>query len=250
MGLAQFDGDAFMLPADHAVRSVASHEVAAISFRALGFGVAVPWGAGGVEGRRRMIGDVWRAVDFEQGLAHALRAWTRGGGLKAMAKERGRLRGRDETRRAARVVDWLERRGLRPDSALAALGNARRLLRQPMHVRSRMLRNQEVGYGFAPDGRGRWAVESILEWRGDSSRREALVRWCGFSPVSGAPWADSWESRSRLTSDLRSGGTTRRRRTAVQIRTDARQEREDWDERHTHTRKSSRLQGEDSEEEN
>ena len=67
---------------------------------------------------------------------------------------------------------------------LAALGNARRLLRQSAPVRRRLLHNQEVGNGVAPDGRGRWAVERILGWRGDASVREAHVRWCGFDPTT------------------------------------------------------------------
>ena len=133
---------------------------------------------------------------------------------------------------------------------LAALGNARRSLHQRAPARRRMLRNQEVIHGVAPDGRGRWAVEEILEWRDGTTEREALVRWCGFDPDTGRPWDDSWEPRSWLTSDLRAGGVIRRRRTAAQIRGDDRREMEDWDERHTHTRKSRRLQGEDPEEEN
>ena len=76
------------------------------------------------------------------------------------------------------------------------------------------------------------------------------MRWCGFDPVTRVPWVDSWEPRGALTSDLREGGLLRRRRTAEQIREEGRREREDWDERHTHTRKSRRLQGEDPEEEN
>jgi hypothetical protein len=58
---------------------------------------------------------------------------------------------------------------------LAALGNARRLLHQRAPARRRMLRNQEVIHGVAPDGRGRWVVEGILEWRDGAMEREALV---------------------------------------------------------------------------
>jgi hypothetical protein len=57
-----------------------------------------------------------------------------------------------------------------------------------------------------------------------------LVRWCGFDPDTGQSWDDSWEPRSWLTLDLRSGGVVRRRRTAAQVREDDRREREDWDE--------------------
>ena len=39
----------------------------------------------------------------------------------------------------------------------------------------RMLHNEEIGSGLAPDGRGRWAVDSVLEWRGGEVEREVLV---------------------------------------------------------------------------
>ena len=237
-------------PAGTDIGCSASWEVDCISWSALGFGVVVPWEAGGVAGRRWMVEGVWRAVKLERGIRHSLRAWAVAGGVKAMALERGRLRGAEETRRAARLLSFIEQRGLQPDPMLAALGNARRLLHQRAPARGRMLHNQEVQHGVAPDGRGRWAVENILGWRDGETEREALVRWCGFDPVTGQPWDDSWEPRSWLTPDLRSGGVVRRRRTAAQGREDDRREREDWDERHTHTRKSRRLQGEDPEEEN
>ena len=114
------------------------------------------------------------------GLAHAWRAWAAAGGHKAMGRERGRRRDVDETHRAARLNDWMEGRGVRVPPALAALANARRLLRQRPVARRRMLANAEIGCGLAPDGRGRWAVESVLEWRGGFGGREALARWCGF----------------------------------------------------------------------
>ena len=80
--------------------------------------------------------------------------------------------------------------------------------------------------------------------------RVALVRWCGFDPATGEPWEDSWEPRAALTSDLRAGGRIRRRRTRVQMAEEERLAHEDWDERHTHSRRSRRLQGEDPEKEN
>jgi hypothetical protein len=218
---------------------------------AIGVGIAVPWEPGGTEGRRWRDEDgAWRAVSFSKGMAHAWRAWKAAGGHKAMDRERGFRRDVEETRRAARLSDWLERCGRRISPALAALANARRLLRQRPVARRRMLLNEEVGSGLAADGRGRWAVESILAWRGGAGDRAALVRWSGFDPATGEPWADSWEPRAALTSDLRGGGLIRRRRTAAAIREEERRAREDWDERHTRTRKSRRLQGEASEEEN
>ena len=123
-------------------------------------------------------------------------------------------------------------------------------MRQRPVARRRTLLNAEIGNGLAPDGRGRWAVDAVLEWRGGAGGREALVRWCGFDPATGEPWEDSWEPRAALTSDLRAGGRIRRRRTRVQMAEEERLAHEDWDERHIHARRSRRLQGEDPEEEN
>ena len=78
---------------------------------------------------------VWREVSIERGLRHSWRAWTLAGGAKAMALEHGLKRGKEETRRAAQVVGYLERLNFQLDPRLAALGNARRLLRQPMAAR-------------------------------------------------------------------------------------------------------------------
>ena len=193
---------------------------------AIGVGIAVPWEPGGTEGRRWRDEDgAWRAVSFSKGMAHAWRAWKAAGGHKAMDRERGFRRDVEETRRAARLSDWLERCGRRISPALAALANARRLLRQRPVARRRMLLNEEVGSGLAADGRGRWAVESILAWRGGAGDRAALVRWSGFDPASGEPWTDSWEPRAALTSDLRGGGLIRRRRTAAEIREEERRAR-------------------------
>ena len=82
-----------------------------------------------------------------------------------------------------------------------------------------MLRNEEVVSGVAPDGRGRWAVEQVVEWRGGARDREARIRWCGFDPTTGVPWEDSWVPRALLSADLRRGGLlreARRRRECVE----------------------------------
>ena len=109
-------------------------------------------------------------------------------------------------------LGWMERRGVRPSPALEALANARRLLRQRPAARKRMLRNEEVASGVAPDGRGRWAVEQVVEWRGGARDREARIRWCGFDPETGEPWEDSWVPRAFLSADLRRGGLIREAR--------------------------------------
>ena len=92
------------------------------------------------------------------------------------------------------------------------MANARRLLRQRPAARRRMLENEEVGNGVAPDGRGRWAVEQVVEWRGGARDREARIRWCGFDPETGDPWEDSWVPREFLSADLRRGGLVREAR--------------------------------------
>ena len=191
----------------------ATTELAWVGQTALGMGLAVPWEAGGVEGRRWRDEDgVWRCVSAARGLSHSWRAWAAAGGQASMARERGRLREESETRRAARLVDWKVGLGGQPSPALAALANARRLLRQRPAARRRMLENEEVGSGVAPDGRGRWAVEQVVEWRGGARDREARIRWCGFDPETGEPWEDSWVPRAFLSADLRRGGLIREAR--------------------------------------
>ena len=160
-----------------------------------------------------------------------------------MAKERGLCRAREETRRAARLVGWMEGRGSRPQPALAVLANSRRLLIQRPAARRRMLSNEEVACGVAPDGRGRWAVDQIVAWRGGAANRAALVKWCGFDPDTGEPWEDSWEPRCNLTRDLRSGGLLRRRR-ARDDQQRSQQEDQQQRQRVVGSRKSPRLAGE------
>ena len=240
----QVPWDAPLRPANAQFGAQSTLDMACIGQAAIGAGIAVPWETGGTEGRRWRDDDgAWRAVPVTRGLAHSWRAWTAAGGHAAMRRERGLRRDVEETRRAARLSDWLERCGRRTSPALAALANARRLLRQRPVARRRMLLNEEIGSGLAADGRGRWSVESILAWRGGAGDRAALVRWSGFDPASGEPWTDSWEPRAALTSDLRGGGLIRRRRTAAEIREEERRVREDWEERHTHTKEVAETSG-------
>ena len=126
-----------------------------------------------------------------------------------MRAEEGRQRSVEETRAAAALVEHLRARGCQPSPLLAAMGSARVPLRLPLGVRARALRNAQVAAGVSSDGRGRWAVDVILEWRGGSANRMAHVRWLGFDPRTGLPWLDSWEPRGNLTHDLRAGGLTR-----------------------------------------
>ena len=129
-----------------------------------------------------------------------------------MAAERGKARSMEDTRRAARLVQHLRVRGDTASAVVHALANARQWLGRCAGVMRRELYNFEVGHGFRADGRGRWAVDEILEWRGNGDEREALVRWLGFNSISGEPWEDSWRPRRSLTADLRETGRVRKRK--------------------------------------
>ena len=64
-----------------------------------------------------------------------------------------------------------------------------------------------VGSGLQSDGRGRWAVERVLDVKGVGGKRQALIRWKAGSAVH----PDSWEAWSGLTPDLRRDWWTRER---------------------------------------
>ena len=240
--LAAVPGDALLRPARPPLVGRCVAEVARLCRALCGGTVLIPWEAGGVSGRRRQADDGgWYAVSAERGLAQAWCAWAIAGGASAMERERGRHRSAEETSRAARLVDWQERRGRVPPRALQALANARRMLYQRVSVRRRTLYNAEVAGGVAPDTRGRWAVEGVLGWRGGAADRQALVRWSGFDPTTGEAWRDSWVPRSHLTPDLRQGGMIRRRRTAFQIAQDDQDERDRY--QRVQRRRCTRLEG-------
>ena len=95
-----------------------------------------------------------------------------------------------------------------------------------------------------PDGRQRWAVDEVLSWRGSGAGREAHVRWLGFDPETGEDWADSWEPRANLTSDLREGGRTRKRRSRAECEADEQRKRA---EEREGDRRSRRVAGEGAE---
>ena len=66
--------------------------------------------------------------------------------------------------------------------------------------------NELIRQGARSDGRGRHAVDSVLEWGwgGANGRtRMAKVRWRGFDlEGSGARWEPTWMPRTSLTPDL------------------------------------------------
>ena len=137
-----------------------------------------------------------------------------------MARETGKARQVQETRAAAKLVSHLLARGIQPCGLLKDMSSARRVVRAVPRVQTRVLLNAEIAAGVVADGRRRWAVDRILAWRGGTERRnhkEALVRWLGFDRLSGAPHADTWEQRSRLTADLRDGGRTMPKRTRGEV---------------------------------
>ena len=218
----------------------ASAEIESVAFWASGVGLLVPWEPGGVGGRRFLClkacrAIVWPAISREAGAAHAWRAWTEAGGAKAMERETGKQRKVQETRIAARVVAQMIARGVQPCGLLSDMSSARRVVRATPRVQTRVLQNAEVGAGVRADGRGRWAVDQILRWRGGFREREALVRWLGFDRQSMLPHGDTWVPRSKLTADLREGGLIRpkRARTAARAPTP----------RPARARRVSRLEG-------
>lgn len=44
-------------------------------------------------------------------------------------------------------------------------------------IKRRRLLNYEIANGLRPDGRRRWAVDTLLEWRGNGPAREAIKKF-------------------------------------------------------------------------
>ena len=110
---------------------------------------------------------------------------------------------------------------------LDAMASMRRTTRVQKTARLRMLQNAEIAAGSAADGRDRWRVDEVLQWRGRTRSmgrgqmnpwamfargRWALLRWSGFNLETGLAWDDSWVCQSWLTADLRVLGRVRRKR--------------------------------------
>ena len=74
---------------------------------------------------------------------------------------------------------------------------------------SRAMHNALIEAGVEPDGRGRWAVDSILDWRGQANSREALVQYAGFDRVTGLRHPPTWVPIGRLSTDLQKEGRLR-----------------------------------------
>ena len=184
----------------------ASNELAAMAESAeWPVGFAVPVELGGTGGRRRFLGGVWRARDVLLGELGAKRMLRWAGGMAAVdleTRDAARLRG------SRMLALALAHRGGVPialEQAAALLGWRRQVaLREPgrrMAVSRMTLSRVDrvlVGSGLQPDGRGRWAVERVLEVQGAGGKRRALIRWKAGSAV----YPDSWVAWRGLTPDL------------------------------------------------
>ena len=116
--------------------------------------------------------------------------------LAAVANARG---GRAPV--GSHVVSWLR--------DVAGFDDDERPRRRMHHVTRRGLSNALIEAGVVADGRRRWAVERVLEWRGGYRNREALVQWAGFDGRTGERWRAEWVPRDWLTRDLRELGRLR-----------------------------------------
>ena len=157
----------------------------------------------------------------------AWRAWVRLGGLAAVHAEAGKRRDFELTRRAANIAEGLRARLQAVPKALEVMANARRRMGRCATFTKRDLYNLEVAGGFRADGKRRWAIDHVIQWRGGTpATRQAQVRWLGFNPVTREEWEDSWVPRAWMTADLRQAGRIRKRKV---VRTDGTTAGEDQD---------------------
>ena len=188
-------------------------EVARATQAATGLRWVVPW-APGLGGHRTWRDGAWRAPTLLEHIQMAWRAWVRLGGLAAIRAEAGKRRDFELTRRAANIAEGLRARLQAVPKALEVMANARRRMGRCATFTKRDLYNLEVAGGFRADGRQRWAIDQVLQWKGSTpATRQALVRWLGFNPVTREEWDDSWVPRAWMTSDLRQAGRIRKRKT-------------------------------------
>ena len=198
-GMARRDGQ----------RCAAWPELASVSQGVLGQPLTVVLEAeSSAPGRRLNSLGVWHAVPWLAAARRARKVWARLGGVAAMEAERGaRARARLARVRAA-IFD--------PSATAAEVHDASRELegaglagvRQLSRAR-RAIQNQMVDAGLRADGRGRWRVLDVVQWRGKGRDREGLVKWAG-------PHLPTWEPAARLTQDLRQEGRVKRVRVVPQ----------------------------------
>ena len=191
------------------------HLVAEATEAATGLRWMVPW-APGTGGLRAWKDGAWRATSLLANIQIAWRAWVRLGGPNAIISEAGKRRDFELTERAARMADGLRARLRTVPEALEVMANVRRRLSRCATVMRRRLYNLEVAGGFRADGRKRWAIDQVIEWRGkNAATRQGLVRWLGFNLATGRDWDDSWIHRAWMTPDLRQVGLIRKPKRAV-----------------------------------
>ena len=163
------------------------------------------WQGGGAGGGRRCVRGVWERFN---GVGRARRAfWLAGAYHEAAAGARAWQRRQD-----ARMMESL-RQGQEHELPLAGLqrwvhGMSNRDARAQPGLRALrgQMANELIRQGARSDGRGRHAVDSVLEWGwgGANGRtRMAKVSWRGFDlEGTGARWEPTWMPRTSLTPDL------------------------------------------------
>ena len=178
----------------------------------LGHGMVVPIERRIGTGVSHRLEGIWRSEHASRGARRAWRTWAAAGGLRAMAEEcavadrirdarmvlaiEGFAQARPAAVMAQAAADWLSRYD--PRTAVYR--------QRGMGKQRRRLDNAMVAAGMAADGRGRWAVEQIVNQVGQWVK----IRWVGFNPRSGQPWPVEWVHRDRLTPDLREQTRLRR----------------------------------------
>ena len=189
-------------------------EVGWMGYQAFSNFVLVNWMVDGVAGRRERVEGVWMHVDLEKAIQRAERCWRAAGGAWEVAAEAKKAWLMGVAREAARLAVYCRGQGQRGDW-LEAAAKMRTSVGARRGALQRRLRNEQVRLGVLPDGRGRWAVDAVVAWRGAGERTEARVRWLGFDRATDRPWPECWVPRRWLTSDLRSADPGRRGPRAV-----------------------------------
>ena len=158
-------------------------------------------------------GRTWGAPSAKRECLLARRAFMAAGGHAKVLVELRRRASAQESKEAIVVVGALRAAGKPASAVLEKMASSRGIVTVGVAVRRRMISDGEMDAGLRSDGRRRWAVDCVLEWRQEremaplvrwpwSSGRMALVRWLGFDKSTGDTWQDSWVRESWLTPDL------------------------------------------------
>ena len=200
-----------VLPWPAGVRSVeigASPELVALAQDARGGVVLTPRELGGCGGRQQRVLGCLRAVQAVDGERRLRRLLAR---LEPRRVERDAALSR--VLQGARMFVLLAKLG-REGASLCQRAQVRawlgstvgarlpsgRLRRMPKAKRAAINRGMhEAGLVGA---RKRWAVERVLDDRGQGKRRKVLIQWRGFDLGTLESWKPTWEPFSALSSDL------------------------------------------------